>query len=235
MAFKTLSEIKTKIERDLDIEEEEFIQPDELTEYINDGISRAESIIEKLGGRDKYFLSKLTFDAVLGQEDYDLPVNIYENKLKKVIYRNGRARVYPIRELVGVYMYEDIQLLNDYQTTDDNYRYIIRHDVPGQEKFQLIPATRENVVGGITMWFIREANKLSVDADICDLPEIAMQFLYQYVKKCVYEKEKGQEWQIASEELKEVTQVMIEGLTGQIADEDRSEIEKDLRTYEEHS
>ena len=38
MAFKTLLNLKTKINKDLDLEEEEFVQPAELNEYINDAI-----------------------------------------------------------------------------------------------------------------------------------------------------------------------------------------------------
>ena len=46
--YWTLGQIKAKVKRDLDIESEVFIQPDELIEYINDAIDEAESEIHSL-------------------------------------------------------------------------------------------------------------------------------------------------------------------------------------------
>ena len=177
MAFKTLLDLKTKIEKDLDLEAEEFIQPEELIEYINDAISMSEAQIVKLGLRDKYFLTRSSINIIAGQEDYDLPVNIYANKIVKVIYQNG-ATLYTVKPIDAKDMFEDIQFLNKYTTTEF-YRYLIRHDSPGVEKLQIVPKAVLNVTGGLTVWFYRDANKLSADADICDLPEICYQFLYQ--------------------------------------------------------
>lgn len=236
MAFKTLDEIQTKIERDVDIEEEEFVQPDEIVAYINDAISEAEAHIIKLGGRDKYFLTRTKFQTVLGTEDYDLPTTIYGNKIIRVVYKLG-TRIYDLNPIDSSQMFEDIQYSNDYETSNPYYRYLIRHDTPGTEKFQLVPAARETTSGddGITIWFYRAANKLTDPTDICDLPEIAVQYVYQHVKKAIYEKEKGPEWQLAKGELDQITDLMIATLTQQIADEKMSEIEKDLSCYREHS
>jgi len=233
MAFKTLLNLKTKINKDLDLEEEEFVQPAELNEYINDAISMAEAQIVKLGLRDKYFLTRKKIDAVKGQEDYDLPPNLYANKIVKIIYQNG-ATLYTLRPIDSKEMFEDIQFLNQYQTTEF-YRYLIRHDTPGVEKLQVVPAVRISVVGAFTVWFYRDANKLSLDTDICDLPEICYQFIYQSVRVRVYEKEKGQAWAEAKNDLSAINTLMIDTLTQQITDADLTEIEQDLSVYGEHS
>lgn len=233
MAFKTLVQLKSKIERDLDLEAEEFIQPEEMVEYINDAIAMAEAQIVKLGLRDKYFLTRAKVSIVEGQEDYDLPVNIYANKIVKIIYENG-ATLYTMKPIDAKEMFEDIQFLNKYVTTEF-YRYLIRHDTPGVEKLQIVPKGRLSVVDAMTIWFYRDSNKLEDDADICDLPEICYQFIYQSVRTRVYEKEKGQAWQVAKEDLAVINNLMIDTLTQQIVDADLTEVEKDMDIYGEHS
>lgn len=234
MAFLTLYDIKTKISRDLDIEAEEFIQPEELTEYINDAISEAEAEIINLGLRDKYFLARGTpISLVAGQADYDLPSTLYGNKILKIIYQSG-SDIYALDPIDSEQMFEDISILNQYNTTD-LYRYLIRHDTPGQEKLQLVPTARENIANALTIWFYREANKLEVDADICDLPEIAIQFVYQYVRTRVYEKERGQSWMVAKEQLSQIQEKMVKTLQQQISDSELTKVDHDFTTYEEHS
>lgn len=233
MGFKTLLDIKTKISRDLDIEAEEFIQPEELVEYINDGITKAEAHIINLGLRDKYFLKRAYISIVEAQEDYDLPTDIYANKILNIVYQNG-ADLYTLKPIDSKDMFENIQFLNKYTTTDF-YRYLIRHDTPGEEKLQLVPKPKTSVTNGLTVWFFRDANQLSADTDVCDLPEIAVQFIYQYVRTRVYEKEKGQSWAVAKEELKEIEGLMVSTLQQQIADSQLTELEHDVSFYQEHS
>ena len=233
MAFKTLLDLTTKIEKDLDLEEEEFVQPQELIEYINDAISMSEAQIVKLGLRDKYFLTRSTINIVAGQEDYDLPSNIYANKIVKVIYQNG-ATLYTVKPIDAKEMFEDIQFLNKYTTTEF-YRYLIRHDSPGVEKLQIVPKAVLSVANALTVWFYRDANKLTVDTDICDLPEICYQFIYQSVRTRVYEKERGQAWREAMADLKVISDLMIDTLTQQIVDSDLTSVEQDMSVYGEHS
>lgn len=234
MAFKTLQDIREKVERDLDIEEEEFIQPQEFIEYVNDGIAFAEAHIDKLGGKDKYFLSKSDISLVLGQNEYSLPSDILKNSIKNIIYSDG-TRVYELRPAESIHMFSNLKLSEMYDYSDSNYKYLITHSVPGTEKIMISPPARKSVTNGLRVWYTRDANRLQDDADICDLPEIAMQYLYQFIKVKVYEKEKGQEWQVAKEDLAAVEKLMIESLTEQIQDPAFSEIEKDMSVYEEHS
>lgn len=230
MIQKTLSQLTTKIENDLDLQAEEFIQPGELTEYFNDARVLAEAIIIKLGLRDRYFLTRTKFDVVEGQEDYPLPVNC--NKVVKLIYQNG-ATLYTLRPIDSSVMFEDIQFLNTYVTTDF-YRYVLRNDGP-QELIQLVPQGRFTIVNAITLWFYRTTNPLVNPTDICDLPEICYQFLYQSVRVRVYEKEKGQAWQMALADLAKIEATMTETLTQQNTDSDLTEVEKDFMLYQEHS
>ena len=233
MAFKTLLDIKEKIERDLDLEEEEFIQPDELTEYINDAITAAEAMIINLGLRDKYFFTKATLDIVQGQEDITLPENIYANKIFKLVFHNGND-IYPIKPIDSRRMYEEIALLNQ-NPSAVNYKYLIRHDTPGEEVIQIVPPPRESLSDVIEIWFHRDANRLEEDTDVCDLPEISLLFIYQSVRVRVYEKEKGQPWVLALAELEKVSNLMKETLQQQIVDSELTKVDMDMDLYEEHS
>lgn len=235
MAFKTLDQIRSKIERDLDLEEEEFIQSQEMIEYINDAITRAEAHICKLGLRDKYFLTKTAINMVQGQADYELPENIYTNKILEVVYQNN-DEIYKIDPIDSITMLADMLWMNNNSGGAlYDYRYWIHHDSPGEERIQIVPVPRDSVTSGINIMHYRDANQLEEDDDICDLPEIALQYLYQYVKKMVYEKERGQSWEVAKQELMDIEKLMIETLSQQIADPAMSEVEKDLTTYWEHS
>jgi hypothetical protein len=234
MAFKTLLDIKQKVERDLDIEEEEFIQPEEFIEYVNDGISFAEAHIDKLGGKDKYFLTKSDINLVLDEDEYDLPSDILKNSIKNIVYSDG-IRVYELRPAESIHMFSRITQAALYDTSEVDYKYLITHAVAGTEKLMITPPARRSVTNGLRVWYTRDANRMVDDTDICDLPEIAMQYLYQFIKVKVYEKEKGQEWIEAKNDLKEIEKLMIESLTQQIADPAFSEIEKDTSCYEEHS
>ena len=60
MAFKTKAQVVTKINLDLDLEEEEFIQADEMTGYINDAITIVEGVLISLGLKDRYFYTRTT-------------------------------------------------------------------------------------------------------------------------------------------------------------------------------
>lgn len=235
MAFKTLADMRTKIERDLDIEAEEFIQPEELIELFNDGIARAEARIINLGLRDKYFQKRSWISLVNGQEDYDLPTEIYVDKIEKIIYQKGTI-IYKVEPIDSEQMFEEIQMTNTYSAgVQTAYRYLIRHDTPGVEKIQIVPVPSEDLTNGLTVWHFRDANRMSADDDICDLPEIAIQFIYAYVKEKVYEKEKGQAWALAKDDRKEAEELMVETLQQQISDSDLTKLDMDMSAYEEHS
>lgn len=234
MEYKTYSEIKTKIERELDIEAEEFIQTDEFLGYVNDGIDECEARIHKLGLEDNYFLTKAFLALTQGVEDYALPVNIYADKIKKVIYVNG-ATLYEIRRLRGQRMFEEIALINQYNNASDFYRFILRNDTAAAGKvFQLVPPSRETLGQGVTLWYIRNANKMVDDTSICDLPEIAVQYLYQYIKYRCYEKEGHPNQDSARAELGQIEATMMATLEQQVPD-DHTEIEQDLSIYTEMS
>ena len=129
MAFKTFGDLNTQLLKELDLEGEEFISPDEIKGYWNRAVSVAEGHIITLGMRDKYFLARTKLSTVLGQEEITLPENLYANKIIKIVYRLG-AIFYTVRPLDAKDMFENYEYLNSFSATDF-YRYMILHNTPG--------------------------------------------------------------------------------------------------------
>lgn len=231
MAFKTLLQVTSKINRDLDLEAEEFIQPTEMIEYINDGITIIEAHLNTLGIKDRYFLTRTTINLVQGTADYALPTNIYEDKIKEIAYKNG-SNIYTLDEISSDESLADIELTNVYGS-GMIYRYRIRNDSSTAKYLQLIPAARESVTGGLVVEYFRDIERVDSDADLIELPDIAVQYLYQFVKVKVYEKETHVNYQAAVGELLKLEQLMLETLRGQTADPDRTLIDLDITAYEE--
>lgn len=236
MKYKTFSEIKTKIERELDLETEDFIQPEEFKEYVNDAISDTEAEIHKLGIEDQYYLSKTLLSLVASQADYETPDDLYENKIVRLVYSVG-STIYEIRRLRSQTRFEDRARINVYQTITDYYRYFIRNDGPGSQSskpvVELIPPSRETVSNAVECWYIRVANKWEDDdAAFCDIPEVALQYLYAYVRYRCYDKEGHPNQQEAKDMMDKKRMLMVDTLTNMVPDED-SEMDKDLSIYQD--
>jgi hypothetical protein len=234
MEYKTFAQIKTKIDRELDLETEDFIQEDELKEYVNDAIEVAQAEIHKLGIEDEYFLTKSTIDLVDDQSDYDLPTNIYSNKIKFIEYSNGTLK-YPVRRLRMKDKFDYVEWANQNNSTGD-YRYLIRNDsAAGKPVIELVPKANETTSDAIKIWYYRNANKWTDDdTEYCDLPEIALQYVYAYVRYRCMDKE-GHPNQMEAKDLAEKSRIlMINTLTNMVPDED-SEIIPDLSFYDEFS
>lgn len=233
MAFKTLAQVRTKIERDLDLEEEEFIQTAELTEFVNDAITIIEAHMISMGLRDRYFYTRTTLNLVSGTADYALPSNLYEDKIKEVVYSNG-ATIYRVKLLDHDHTEEEIEHLNRFSTTE-YYQYRIRSDSSSAKYFQLVPASRETATGVIKIGYFRDLGRVSSEADLVEVPDIALQWLYQYVKTLVYEKEDGAEGLLepALAKLKALEDLMLSTLRGQVADSGNTLLEMDKSIYEE--
>lgn len=235
MEYKAFSDLKLIIERELDLETEDFIQPEELKQYFNDGIDIAQAIIHKLGLEDDYFLTKSLITLINGQSDYNLPANIYANQIKAIEYVNG-ATIYTVGRLRGRYRFEDRERINQYTTATDFYKYMIRNDAAtSNPKMELIPPSKENLTNGLVVWYHRNANHWgNDDAAFCDIPEIGTNFVKQYVRYRCYDKEGHPNQPEAKSEMESAKILMIETLTNMVPDED-SEMEQDLNSYRDMS
>lgn len=181
--YWTLAQMTAKIKRDLDLEAESFVRPNELADYINEAIDECEAEIHSM--YEDYFLTKEVITLVAGQEEYDLPANIYGHKIRRITYNNSSS-IYKVRRMQDWKKFEKYEISKTFETSDI-YEYFIINTTAGSPKIVLSPKAREDG-DYLTVWYIRQANRLENDSDVCDIPEF-VNFIFQYVKVRVYEKE----------------------------------------------
>lgn len=230
----TYAQFRQKILADMDLEQEQFISPSELIGYTNTAITDAEALIHGL--YEDYFLKTDSFDLVNGQQEYDLPTDIYADKLRRVLLNidnatSGRLNKYRIQQIKQFDRTLDID-------TEDRYRYILINSSAGNRKMRFYPIpTQTTTGGGVIRFYIRQANRVdptesqaTIDATLMDIPEF-QSFLYAHVKYQIARKEKlGQDIQVYGGLLGDQKKLMEETLTSRTPDED-NHIGKDLSYY----
>lgn len=228
MKYPTYADMKAKVEQDLDFQDEEIVGPDEMLGYFNDAVRDAES--EILGIYEDYFLNNKDIPITEGEAFYCLPEDIFATKIRGVVYHSG-SLIYPIRRVRDMKKFQDVQVLDFYSSTSMNYRYIIlNRSAAAGVQFQLIPPSRETADNVVTVWYIREANRLVLDTDVCDIPEF-ISFIYAFVKvECRKKEFNGYCPQEELDRLERQRKLMIDSLTAMVPDQD-TEIEKDMSFY----
>ena len=228
MRYWTYSEIKDKVEKDLGIEQEEFITASELMGYCNEAIDEAEAEIHSI--YEDYFLTYTTINLVSGTALYSLPSDIYANKIRGIMHKDGTL-MYPVRRVKELDKFEEIMATNEFNTSG-RYRYIlVNTSASNGIQLNLIPPARDNITAGLKLWYIRNANRITSNTDFCDIPEF-VHFVIQYMKLRVYEKEGHPNVGLAARLVDQQRKQMVSTLTNMIPDAD-NEVEKDLTFYEE--
>lgn len=237
MEYKTLSEIKSKLKRDLYLQDSTFIEDSasapELLELINEAIDDVEAEIHTI--YEDYFLSQSNISLVSGTKDYSLPSNIYANKIRGIVYSNNSI-IYPITKNKGPKQFEEQKVMDLYAPggTNQNYTYtLINLSATAGVQMRLFPTPQETSSSAIEIWYIRNANKLAADDDKCDVPEF-VNYIIQFVKVRVYEKEMHPNLQQAMIERERLRKLMQETLSDMVPDED-TYIYKDFGIYEDMS
>lgn len=235
--YWTLSEIKQKVEQDLDLESEVFIQPNELTNYINEAIDEAEAEIHAI--YEDYFLSDYFVPLVAGDHLFDLPPNVYAHKIRKIIFSDDQSKTYEISRIPESDKFEDIALTERYKSTEF-YRYFIYNSIPGQPQIYMVPAIREGDTGAssggvskMRVWFLRNANRLVADSDVCDIPEF-VHFVIAYTKLRCLEKEGHPGTPYWDQQTERQRRLMVDTLSNMVPD-GATEIQPMMTYYEEQS
>lgn len=206
--------------------------------YHNEAIDEAESEIHKLN--EDYFFTSSSLTMTQGASDISLPSTIYASKIRGLVYQNG-TDTYEVEQIRNVRLPSEIQFTNSFNTSAP-YRYFLKNDsATTGVKLSLSPAAR--VSGAyLTLYFIRNANRIPLIADgslaateatTIDIPEF-INFIMQFVKVRVLEKEGGPRHGDALMKLEQQRKQMIETLTEKIVDND-TEVIQDLSYYQEHS
>lgn len=236
MAFWTLQNFKSKIDKELDLENEDIVQPEEFVGYVNDGVREVVAEMIKLSVEDTYFHKFVNYPLVANQPDYSLPIDIFANKIKALVYNDDTA-IYRIRRLRGREIYARMESLQKYATSENRpvCYALFNASVTAGYSLKIIPTPRVNVPT-VTMYYVRQANELSlndVGTGLIDCPEEFIQFLVAFVKvKCLAKEIGNPNLQMAMQDEDRCRTNMIQTLTDQVEDSDNT-IPLDLSHYEE--
>lgn len=224
MELLTWREIKGSIQRKHGIEIDEAYDEQELIEMANRGIDKVEAKV--ITTNKDYFLDTDTIEVTAGQSEYDLPDNIYANKIRflmKQLSSGSRKKVTRIKNL------EDITGI----CSGDEVRYLIVNKGAGRKiKFYPTPTTSFS----LDIFHTRNATRFTVDGgddQVCDIPEFATAVM-DYMSYLIEFKDKSPTMEIAKNEYKESEKDMIDSLASGVDDED-NEIEPDIEFYKDHA
>lgn len=228
MRYWTYAEIKDKVQKDLGIEQEEFVVDSELLGYCNAAIDEAEAEVHTI--YEDYFLTNATIDFVQGTALYALPTDIYANKVRGIVFEN-QNEVYNLKRIRFNNKFIDIATTLKYADAD-YYRYFtINRSAADGVQIQVVPTPRTDITGALTVWYLRNSNRIYTDTDVCDIPEF-VQFVLQYMKVRIYEKEGHPNLVVANSMLEQQRRQMVNTLTSMIPDGDNT-VEQDLTHYED--
>ena len=231
MRFWKWSEIRAKIEAECDLEDEDFIRRSELLAYANEAIEEAEA--EILGLYEDYFLKSSVINVSAAQEEISYPTDIYAQKIRRIIYSLGSVTnptTYPVMRMKDWHKFEHKSFADTGHTTD-LYQWMDENAIPGAPVVKIVPKFRED--GVIKLWYIRHANRLVVDTDICDIPEF-INFIFSHMKVKVFEKEGHPMLQQAMTKLEMERARMLSTLQSKTPDAE-NEIEMDTSYYDDHN
>lgn len=180
-----LPEIIAKMKSELDLDEEDFADDNELREYANDAIDEAESVIHTLN--EDYFLTRLP-DVALedGVDEYPMPDDIYAQKIRKIVFYDGTF-IYEVPRIGTLEKFIEYRMTRAFPTYDNlTLGYFVTNLTSSNPRiaFSPIPVAR----GKFEVWYIRNANRLEDNEDVCDIPEF-VRFVFDFIRERVAYKE----------------------------------------------
>lgn len=227
MKYWTWLEIRTKVARDLDLEGETFISAEELLGYCNEAIDEVERQVLTLC--EDYFLSRAVLTLVPGQEEYSLPTDIYANKIRKLVYRNGQES-WPVKRIRDWEKFASYEANMAAPSGGNCYGFFLLNAVAGAPKLVFTPTPTE-AGPYVQVWYIRNANELVLDTDICDIPE-AVHYVMSYMKVKCHEKDMNPNLNKAIADLDAQRADTMKTL-GEMFPDNENTLEADTRLYDD--
>ncbi len=228
----TYTQFIAKVEQDLDLEEENFIQATEKLGYLNEGLREAEKQVLTI--YQDYLQTSAYIPLVSGTSLYSMPTGIFSSKIRKIIYTNG-SLIYEIREIKGSQKFMKRAFLI-YANPTDEYMYMTPNSASAGPQIEIVPPSKETSSTNVTIFYIRTITPISIGADIVDkdIPE-SLNFLYAYVKgKCKQKENAGVMPPDSQAEIDMQMKLLVDTLSPKVID-DNTEVEKDMSVYEEFS
>lgn len=230
MTLLTWKEIKEKIQRKHGIETDESYDEFELIDIANEAINMVESEVITL--QQDYFLTRATIQLIEGESEYDLPADIFANKIRRIFYKEPDRVKYKLKRAKDL---DDIN--SEVGQYDYNYlkerKYIIINLGPNQRKILLSHAPKAS--GEMELYYTRNSNRFTVaggDSQVCDIPEFA-DAVMAWMSYLIEFKDKSPTTTLAKEDYNIIINNLRRTLTKAVADEDNS-IDPDTEFYDNH-
>lgn len=220
-----------KVEQDLDLEEEDFIQTTEMLGYFNEALREAAAEISTI--YEDYFLTSAALPLVLNQAIYNIPSGIFFDKIRGIVYFSGTI-IYEIKRIRTDHKFLDRASLI-YDDPTDYYRYILINGATNGVQLELSPPSKETSSTNVYVWFLREVTPIVNGTDIVDKDIRFINFTYAYVKgRCKQKENAGVMPDDARAEIEFQRKLMIETLSNRVPDDDNKNL-LDMSFYREMS
>lgn len=222
MTYWIYSDLRDLVRKDLGLEGERFVKSWEMMMFTNDGITLVESKIHNL--YEDYFLTDYQPTVSAGDSQIMLPEDIFASRIRWIQYDDG-SDDYKVKKL----KLKDLPRIEQ----GDDYRYLIVNGRENGVRVRIFPASRIDTSTAFTIWYIRNANRVTGSNSIIDIPEFGNVIeLYLKWRCCV--KAGFPQIEAVKEELDTAVKTMTDSLTNQTDDEE-NEIEPDFKIYQDMS
>lgn len=221
--IRTWAQIRAKVKDDMDLNDEVFIDDPELLQIANNGIDEAEAEIHRL--YEDYFLKPGVIALASGTQDYALPSDIYASKIRFLFWKDGENDIYEIREIT-------LMEIPSVKLTDVNvaFRYkLINSTAAAGIRIRFFPIPQATYSTQVNIYYIRNANRITADADNVDIPEFHT-FVEAFIKQKVAEKENNPFLQAYIAELEKQRELMKTTLSSMIPNENAT-LPQDMSFY----
>jgi hypothetical protein len=205
----TLAQIITKVNADLDLDEEIFIDEDEKIAAANASLEVLEAAI--IQECPEYFKSTPhTINLVSGTQDYDLPTDIYANKMNLIYYSNGSSK-YEIGQIKDLRQIINIE-------AGQPYKYLIVNSTASGTKIRFYPSPAETTSSAINIFYTRNIKRFTATTDELEAPEAEI-FVKEFIKEQAIKKERMTPDAPMSQHLKDILTNIIGALKVMVVDE----------------
>lgn len=225
--LQTCKEILDKVEDDLDLAEETFIDRDELKRNLNEAIRDCEAEIHTI--YEDYFLVHTVIPIQANVQFYPLPSDIYAKKIRGLIFNSENNATGISYQIKRIRDFREIPLI----VVSDYLQFLILNDSKLGDRLAFYPVPSQFLPANIDFYYLRRAKRMVNESDVCDIPEF-VNYILAHMKYTAMKKEGhpllGEQMQILQTE----KDLMVSTLSSMIIDND-NKISLDLSIYEEHS
>jgi hypothetical protein len=230
MSYLTWGEIRNEVQKEYGIEGDPDYDEQELINMANRAINRVESRVIQL--QQDYFLTVAEIDVTENVLEYDLPDDIYGQKIRRIFWDQegfNKKRLYRATNI------DDMEEMRDFSSYDyrKKLRYMILNSSTGGKKITL---SYSDADAKLKIYYTRDAARFTInggDSQVCDIPEFA-DAVIAYMGYLVEKKDKSPTLNATKQDYIDIMEELTSSLGQAVNDEDFM-IEPDTEIFDDHS